>query len=118
MRGDDVYRVTARKDEWGEVIDWICNECRFDKKKASDWEVEGVTNVNRHSVISANKYKGGKKPDETIVRVMDGRKPKLLMDIHEISEVNRPDIELGEIMGPAIGEVFEVDKKNKVNGTD
>jgi NADH-quinone oxidoreductase subunit G len=114
MRGDEVYRVTARKDQWGEVMDWICNECRFEKKKASDWIVEGVTKVNRHSVISANKYKGMDKPDETIVKVMDGRKPKLLMDIHEISEVNRPEIELGEIMGPAKGEVFE----KKENGVD
>ena len=97
MRGDEVYRVTARKDQWGEVTDWICNECRFDKKKTSDWVIEGVTKVNRHSVISANKYKGEKKPDETIVKVMDGRKPKLLMNIHVISEVNRPEIELSEI---------------------
>jgi len=113
MRGDEVFRVTARKDQWGEVIDWICNECRFDKKKASDWTVEGVTNVNRHSVISANKYKGGTKPDETIVKVMDGRKPKLLMNIHNISEVNRPEIELGEIMGPPIGEVFNIKEDNE-----
>jgi NADH-quinone oxidoreductase subunit G len=69
--------------------------------------VEGATKVNRHSVISANKYRGSTKPDETIVKVMDGRSPKLLMNIHTVSEVNRPEIELGEIMGPAIGEVFE-----------
>ena len=113
MRGDEVYRVTARKDQWGEVIDWICNECRFDKKKASDWVVEGVTKINRHSVISANKYKGVKKPDETIVKVMDGRSPKLLMNIHKISEVNRPEIELSEILGPADGEVFEDNEADK-----
>jgi NADH-quinone oxidoreductase subunit G len=107
MRGDEVYRVTARKDQWGEVEDWICNECRFDKKKASDWVVEGVTPIHRHSVISANKYIDKEQPDETIVRVMDGRKPKLLMDIHEISEVNKPEIELREIIGPPVGEVFE-----------
>jgi NADH-quinone oxidoreductase subunit G len=45
---------------------------------------------------------------------MDGRKPKLLMDIHSISEVNRPEIELGEVMGPPVGEMFETnDARNK-----
>src|SRR5436190_22722988 len=51
MRGDEVLRVTARKDEWGEVEDFICNECRFEKKKATDWIIEGPTKVARHSVI-------------------------------------------------------------------
>jgi NADH-quinone oxidoreductase subunit G len=61
--GEEVLRVTARKDEWGEVEDnadgstaWICNECRFDKKQMSDWTIEGPSKVNRHSVISANHY--------------------------------------------------------------
>ena len=40
-RGEEVYRVTARKDQWGEVKDFICNECRFEKKKTSDWVIEG-----------------------------------------------------------------------------
>ncbi|HEY0678571.1 MAG TPA: 2Fe-2S iron-sulfur cluster-binding protein [Chitinophagaceae bacterium] len=113
LRGDEVYRVTARKDQWGEVEDWICNECRFDKKKTSDWVVEGPTIVNRHSVISANHYTHMTRPDETIVKVMDGRKPRLLMDIHNISEVNQPQIELSKIQGPPIGEVF--DEKLKIN---
>src|SRR5437762_3105135 len=116
MRGDEVYRVTARKDQWGEVEDWICNECRFDKKKASDWIVEGVTTVNRHSVIAQNKYVGLEQPDEILVRVMDGRKPKLLMDIHEISEVNKPEIELREIIGPPVGEVFEDEEEGGNEG--
>src|SRR6187549_1270164 len=30
-KGEEVFRVTGRKDEYDEVIDWICNECRFDK---------------------------------------------------------------------------------------
>src|SRR5919107_1384713 len=51
-RGDEVYRVTARKDQWGEVHEWICNECRFDKKHTNDWVIEGPTKVDRHSVIS------------------------------------------------------------------
>jgi NADH-quinone oxidoreductase subunit G len=56
MYGSEVFRVTARKDKYGEVIDWICNECRFEKKNASDWTIEGPTKIDRHSVISANKY--------------------------------------------------------------
>lgn len=55
-KGEDILRVTGRKDEWGEVEDFICNECRFDKKKTSDWVIEGPTKVNRHSVISQNHY--------------------------------------------------------------
>jgi NADH-quinone oxidoreductase subunit G len=55
-KGDEVFRVTARKDEYDEVTDWICNECRFDKKKTSDWIIEGPTKVNRQSVIAQNHY--------------------------------------------------------------
>ncbi|HQW03768.1 MAG TPA: 2Fe-2S iron-sulfur cluster-binding protein [Saprospiraceae bacterium] len=61
-KGDDVLRVTGRKDQWGEVEEFICNTCRFDKKKTSDWTIEGVREISRHSVISANKYKKLVKP--------------------------------------------------------
>jgi NADH-quinone oxidoreductase subunit G len=106
MRGDDVLRVTARKDQWGEVEDWICNECRFEKKKVSDWIMEGPTRVDRHSVINAGHYVSIKKPNETFEPLM-GRSPKLLMDIHEVSEVNLVD--LNEIPGPATGKTFNGD---------
>jgi NADH-quinone oxidoreductase subunit G len=56
FKGEEVFRVTARKDAYDEVIDWICNECRFEKKKASDWVIEGPTKISRHSVISQNHY--------------------------------------------------------------
>ncbi|RYF52335.1 MAG: hypothetical protein EOO38_00525 [Cytophagaceae bacterium] len=69
----------------------------FDKKKASDWTVEGLTTISRHSVIGANKYNVLDVPKETISDVMDGRTPKLLMDIHTISEVNKPGIDLSEL---------------------
>ncbi|GAB2764726.1 2Fe-2S iron-sulfur cluster-binding protein [Rhabdobacter roseus] len=64
-RGEEVIRVTARKNQWGEVQDFICNTCRFDQKKTSDWVIEGPTKVQRSSVISANKYRADlvKKPD-------------------------------------------------------
>ncbi len=55
-KGKDVLRVTARKDEYGEVKEWICNECRFDKKETSDWVIEGPAHIDRSSVISANHY--------------------------------------------------------------
>lgn len=55
-KGDDVLRVTARKDKWGEVEEFICNECRFDKKQTLDWKIEGPAHIDRHSVISQNHY--------------------------------------------------------------
>lgn len=55
-KGEDILRVTARKDQYGEVEDWICNECRFEKKKTKDWILEGPSRIDKHSVISANHY--------------------------------------------------------------
>ena len=55
-KGDDVIRVTGRKDKYGEVQDFICNTCRFDKKKTSDWTIEKPTDVDNRSVVSANHY--------------------------------------------------------------
>jgi NADH-quinone oxidoreductase subunit G len=61
--GEEVYRVTARKDKYAEIEDtpdgkpgWICNECRFEKKSKSDWTIEGPRHIDRHSVISQNHY--------------------------------------------------------------
>jgi NADH-quinone oxidoreductase subunit G len=55
-RGSDVLRVTARKNEYGEVVDFICNECRFEKKEMGDWVIDGPRHIPRASVISANHY--------------------------------------------------------------
>ena len=120
-RGDEVLRVTARKDEWGEVMSypdqsgvnktgWICNTCRFEKKKVSDWVIEGPTKINRHSVIAQGHYVGLKKPHEPLPEVMGGRNPKLLMDIHSISDINK--VELSELPGPATSRVFEQAPQN------
>jgi NADH-quinone oxidoreductase subunit G len=111
QRGEDVLRVTARKDEWGEVNEWICNTCRFEKKKSSDWVIEGPTKVSRHSVISQGQYIGVHKPKETMREVMGGRDPKLLFDIHTVSEVNRPGIDLSVLPGPATSDVFDSNAK-------
>lgn len=96
-RGDDVMRVTARKDQWGEVENntkdgkpgWICNTCRFDKKQTSDWNIEGPMKVQRHSVIAQGHYVNAINGHEALSQVMGGREPKLLMDIHSISDVNK-----------------------------
>ncbi len=110
-RGNEVFRVTTRKDQWGEVqsfdgkTGWICNECRFDKKDVNDWVIEGITTIPRHSVKGANKYKVLDVPKETIGEIMH-RKPKLLMDIHSVSDVNNPLIDLSKIEGPATSDVF------------
>ncbi|HEX5151528.1 MAG TPA: 2Fe-2S iron-sulfur cluster-binding protein [Parafilimonas sp.] len=119
MRGDEVFRVTARRDAWGEVAiasngktGWICNECRFEKKDTGDWVIEGVTKVNRQSVIAQNKYVGLMKPPEFLEEVMDGAKPRYMLDIHAVSEVNEPGVRLDLIEGPAHSEDFEVKKLN------
>jgi NADH-quinone oxidoreductase subunit G len=114
-RGEEVFRVTARKDQWGEVKEFICNECRFEKKKTSDWIIEGPTRISRHSVISQGHYVDTVVPKESLPEVMGGRKPRLLMDIHQVSEVNRPEIDLSEIPGPAHSTDF--DEENKPDDT-
>ncbi len=103
---DEVYRVTARKDQWGEVQSyedgkpgWICNTCRFEKKETKDWIIEKPTSINRHSVISANHYEVKKIPDDPLDRLLNGRSPLLLMDIHEVSQVNQQQVHLDELSG-------------------
>ncbi|MFM7662740.1 MAG: 2Fe-2S iron-sulfur cluster-binding protein [Bacteroidota bacterium] len=62
MFGNEIYRVTARKDKYGEVEDidgkpgWICNDCRFENKEVSKWKILGPRVIDRHSVISQGKY--------------------------------------------------------------
>ena len=55
-KGDEVLRVTARKDQYGEVEEFICNTCRFDKKHKNDWIIEGPRIISNQSVISSNHY--------------------------------------------------------------
>lgn len=56
MFGNEIYRITGRKDQFGEVEDYICNECRFDKKAVTEWVIEGPGKIDRRSVISQNHY--------------------------------------------------------------
>ncbi len=67
QKGEEVLRVTARKDKYGEVESFICNDCRYDHKKTSDWTVEGPSKVERNSVIGANHY------DHTVLHATDER---------------------------------------------
>lgn len=62
MFGEEIYRITARKDTYGEVEShdgktaWICNDCRFESKDPKKWNIEGPRKINRHSVISQGHY--------------------------------------------------------------
>jgi NADH-quinone oxidoreductase subunit G len=72
--------------------------------------IEGPRAVSRHSVISQGHYEGKvgtTRPTEIFNAVHDGRQPKLLMDIHSVSEVNRPEIELSRIAGPSHSSDFQ-----------
>jgi NADH-quinone oxidoreductase subunit G len=56
MFGDEIQRITGRKDEYHEVEEFICNTCRFDKKEVSDWTIEGPRKFEKDSVINQNNY--------------------------------------------------------------
>lgn len=79
-KGDEILRVTARKDQWGEAEEFICNKCRFERKKTSDWKIEGPTKVDRHSVISQNHYNH---LNELKVQVLKQQKALGFMDINK-----------------------------------
>ena len=55
-RNGEILRVTARMDQWGEVEEFICNTCRFEKKDVKDWTIEGPAHIANTSVISQNHY--------------------------------------------------------------
>ncbi|HPM32274.1 MAG TPA: hypothetical protein PLJ60_18215, partial [Chryseolinea sp.] len=52
----EILRVSARKDQYNEVKEYICNDCRFEHKNVSDWTIEGPRHIERNSVISQNHY--------------------------------------------------------------
>jgi NADH-quinone oxidoreductase subunit G len=70
MFGNEIYRITGRKNQFGEVEEFICNECRFEKKKASDWIIEGPSKINRKSVIAQNLY-GRESKEPSIILPID-----------------------------------------------
>ena len=56
MKGTEILRVTGRKDKYGELEEFICNDCRYEKKETIDWVIEGPRKIERISVISQNHY--------------------------------------------------------------
>ena len=69
--------------------------------------------ISRQSVISAGHYQGNiglNKPTEIFEAVHSGRQPKVMLDIHSVSEVNKPNIELSLIDGPAHSTDFNPNK--------
>lgn len=73
LKGDEILRVTARKDQYGEVEEFICNECRFERKDVKYWNIEGPRHISRHSVISANHYM---KPQDMEVKRLENETAK------------------------------------------
>ena len=70
MFGNEIYRVTGRKNQFGELEEFICNECRFEKKEPCDWVIEGPRHIKRQSVISANHYERMKK--QSVIKPIEG----------------------------------------------
>ena len=62
-KGPDVIRVTARKDEYNEVKEFICDTCRFDTKKTDDWVIEQPSKISQESVIASNHYRDAQPPE-------------------------------------------------------
>jgi NADH-quinone oxidoreductase subunit G len=71
MFGDEIYRITGRKDRFGELEEFICNECRFDKKSSGDWTIEGPRKIDRQSVISQNHYEEIVK--QSVIHPLEGK---------------------------------------------
>jgi NADH-quinone oxidoreductase subunit G len=88
MFGDEIQRVTGRKDEFHEVEEFICNGCRFDHKNPTDWVIEGPRKFEKDSVINQNNYtrKLDKVEIATEKFILDGRD----IDRKKISMVSKP----------------------------
>lgn len=82
MKGNEVIRVTARQNQYGESESWICNECRWDKKDLKYWDVESPRHIDRHSVISLNHYQNPK--NEHIL--LENESAKQMSPVDEIQQ--------------------------------
>ena len=87
MFGNEIQRVTARKDEFHEVEEFICNTCRFDKKDVEDWVIEGPRKFEKESVINQGKYYG--KTDVVVIETEKG--------ILQGRDIDRKKISMAEI---------------------
>ena len=82
MKGEEILKVSARQDKNQEVEEFICNECRFEKKNPADWVIEKPTHIDRHSVIAQNHYENekqlqlGKITDHKMIAKAEPKLPK------------------------------------------
>lgn len=102
MFGDDIQRVTARKDEYHEVEEFICNECRFEHKDPADWVIEGPRKFEKKSVINQNNYTRETKPVkiETEKNILLGRdidRKKISMSDVPLSEEGQKTLKEGNV---------------------
>ena len=67
--------------------------------------------MNRHSVITQGHYVTAQDEQTDLIDKVIGKSPKLLFDIHDQSDVNRPQIDLSEIEGPATSDDFLPNQK-------
>jgi hypothetical protein len=64
-------------------------------------DIEKPAEVSKSSVIRQGHYTANKiQPEETFPKVVK-RDPKILLDIHQVSEVNEPNRDISKIHGPA-----------------
>ena len=70
MFGNELYRITGRKDQFGELEDFICNECRFEKKELTDWIIDGPRKIKRQSVVSGSYYENKREP--SVINPIEG----------------------------------------------
>jgi FKBP-type peptidyl-prolyl cis-trans isomerase len=115
MFGDEIQRVTGRKDEYHEVEEFICNGCRFDHKEVSDWVIEGPRKFEKDSVINQNKYNRELQPVHiaTEMGILKGRDQdrKKIMASFEV-EMNKKYAKITEQFKSA-GEDFLAMNKTK-----
>jgi NADH-quinone oxidoreductase subunit G len=126
--GNEIYRVTARKDIYHEVENdesgkpaYICNECRFEKKNPSDWTIEGPRKFEKWSVLNQNNYTRKMKQIETDAdpRLLYGRQQdrKALSMVNATKEVRHQTEEIRKKSQPErqvieqVNEVVDEERK-------
>jgi NADH-quinone oxidoreductase subunit G len=90
-KGDEVLRVTSRRNEYNEAVEFICNTCRFETKKTSDWIIEGARKIERNSVIAQGHYEKLKEPAFTIQYAQEHYK--------QIDDTRNPQVEQLKLIG-------------------
>ena len=102
MFGDEIHRVTGRKDEYHEVDEFICNSCRFDHKDQKDWVIEGPRKFEKDSVINQNKYNRKLEPvhiatEDKILKGRDEDRVKISMAQIPLSKEEEDEFKKGNL---------------------